>query len=429
MQMLAVGAHPDDIEIGAGALIAKSVALGLDIHLLVLTDDGADAPTRRAEAVAAAAELGLPAGRVLFAGLVDGHLRADGQTVRTVRDLVSARSISPDVVVTHTQADSHNDHVEASRIAHAAFRGQVFLHYSIHLSHEPDRFAPRVFVDVSGARLDRKNKALASHRSQSDRIGRADLAEHEEGLGRLARMARAEAFEISVQNNANGVLGKTIGFSDSLFHRLWTPIVGGGDLTLLYEAYSVPGAAIDWPTVHENAGRDRLRAAFAAGWAPASPLAEKFSNSPDAADTVRAGTVVLAGGAVSNPVVRSIYNRLSSTLWAVEYDLPRTESAYLLNRADGRRFYPEYEAGELRRDAGVVAVGPNPWADGARIVCAAGASGFGTRVGLEFLADPAERPAFADCLLDQPNTQIAFTVDAATREVDIIDVHHGGWVR
>jgi LmbE family N-acetylglucosaminyl deacetylase len=430
VRILAVGAHPDDIEIGAGALISKSVALGLDIDLLILTDDIHTAALRQSEAVRAAAELGVPGERVLFGGLLDGSLRADGETVRRIRELVAARNIDPDIVVTHSQADSHNDHVEANRIAHAVFRQRVFLHYSIHLSSELDRFAPRVFVDVSGVRLDRKNRALSMHRSQQSRIERTDLAKHEMMLGGQARLARAEGFEVSFQNNAVDVLTKTIGLSDSLFHRLWAPIVGDAGLTLLYEAYAAPGAAIDWPTVHENAGRDRLRHAFATQWAPTSPLQEKFSNSLGAADNLRRGRVVLAGGAVSNPVVRDLYNRLSGTRWAIEYDLPRTEPAYLVNRADGRRVYPEFSAEHtVRRDAGLIAVVPNPWAPDTRIVCAAGASGFATRLGLEFLADPGERPELAEEFLRHPSTQVAFSVDAGTGQLDILDIHHGGPVQ
>jgi len=428
LRILVVGSHPDDVEIGAGALVLKSVELGAEVHVLVLTDEPDSGRTRRTEAVLGARELGVPPERVLFAGLVDGHLRADRDSVRAVRELMAARGVDPDVVVTHTQADSHTDHVEANRIAHAAFRGRVFLHYSIHLSSESDRFAPRVFVEVTGDRLAAKGRALAAHGSQSDRIGKADLADHEAALGRLARLARAEAFEVGVQNNAFGILEKTVALSDSPFHRLWTPIVGEAGITLLYEAYSAPGETIDWPTVHENAGRDRLRSAFAARWTPASPLREKFSNSPDAEDLARRAPVVLAGGGVSNPVVRHLYNRLRDTLWAIEYDLPRTEPAYLLNRATGRRVYPEFADGRrLVRDAGLVAVVPNPWAPEHRIVAACGASGYATRVGLEFLADPGSRPDLAGAFLDHPSTQVAFTVDAADGRLELLDVSHGGF--
>ncbi|HEY0638321.1 MAG TPA: PIG-L deacetylase family protein [Pseudonocardiaceae bacterium] len=426
MRMLVVGSHPDDIELGAGALVAKAVSHGLHISFLILTD-GPDRATRRSEALAAAAVLGVPAGRVFFAGLADGHLRADGAAVARVRELLAQGDVDPDVVVTHSQADSHNDHVEAHRISHAVFRNRVFLHYSIHLSGELDRFAPRVFVEVSGERLTTKSEALARHRSQRVRIEKADLAEYEAAIGRLAGLERAEGFEVGFQANTNGVAGKTIALSDSPFHRFWTPVVGDGDVTLLYEAYSAPGATIDWPTIHENAGRDRLRQAFGTQWAPRPPLHEKFSNSPDAADIVRGGNVILAGGAVSNPVVRDIYNRFRDTRWAIEYDLPRAEPAYLLDRADGRRRYPEFTADRtLATDVGLLALVGNPYAPGSHVVCAAGATGFGTRVGLEFLAGPGARPGLAALFEGPPGTQVAFRVDAATGELEIIDVHHGG---
>jgi len=428
--MLVVGAHPDDIEIGAGALVAKAVDLGMHVHFLILTDDPVESAERRAEAVAGAAELGIPADRVLFAGLPDGHLRADGEAVRSVRELLAERGVEPDIVVTHSQADSHNDHVEANRVSRAVFRGRVFLHYSTHISSELDQFAPRVFVDVSGARLDAKNRALSRHCSQQVRIEKTDLVEYEKGLGALAGLDRAEGFEVGFQNNAVGLIEKTIGLSDSPFHRFWAPVIGGGptgSATLLYEAYSAPGEKIDWPTVHENAGRDRLRQAFAAQWAPSSPLQEKFSNSPDADDIARRGTVVLAGGAVSNPVVRDLYNRFRDTVWAIEYDLPRSESAYLLNRTNGRRRYPEF-AGDhgLATDVGLIALVENPYAPDSSVVCAAGATGFGTRVGLEFLADPGSRPELAELFRGRPNTQVAFAVEVAGGAVEIIDVHHEG---
>jgi LmbE family N-acetylglucosaminyl deacetylase len=427
VRMLVIGAHPDDIEIGAGALVAKAVDLGMDVHFLVLTDDPVASAERRAEAMAGAEALGVPADRLLFAGLADGSLRADGETVRSVRELLADNGVAPDIVVTHTQADSHNDHVEANRLSRAVFRGRVFLHYSIHLSGELDRFAPRVFVEVAGARSEAKHKALSMHCSQRDRIEKVDLVEYEAGLGALAGLGRAEGFEVGFQNNADGVLEKTIGLSDSPFHRFWAPVVGGArSVTLLYEAYSAPGETIDWPTVHENAGRDRLRQAFADHWAPSSPLQEKFSNSPDAADIVRRGTVVLAGGAVSNPVVRDVYNRLRGTVWAIEYDLPRSESAFLLHRPTATRRYPEFTADRgLTGDVGVLALVPNPYAPHHWVLAAAGATGFATRVGLEFLADPGSRPELAALFAGRTGVQVAFTVDAVDprHPVEIIDVH------
>jgi len=80
---LAIGAHPDDIEFGSGATLAKWAAAGCEVHLLVLTDgskgtwDGdadlhALVKHRKAEQEAAARTIGASA--VTFLDAVDGEL-------------------------------------------------------------------------------------------------------------------------------------------------------------------------------------------------------------------------------------------------------------------------------------------------------------------------------------------------------------------
>ena len=175
MQLLAIGAHPDDIEIGAAALLTKALQHGIDTHFLILTDESDCRAARRAEAVLAARSLGVPQDRVIFAGLEDGQLRVDRTSVSRVREKAGAHGLRPDLVVTHTLADSHSDHVEANRIAHASFRKCVFLHFSTYLSSERERFAPRVFIAVSGAKLERKTAALAAYSSQQNRLERSEI--------------------------------------------------------------------------------------------------------------------------------------------------------------------------------------------------------------------------------------------------------------
>ncbi|HXP20955.1 MAG TPA: PIG-L family deacetylase [Streptosporangiaceae bacterium] len=424
IRLLAIGAHPDDIEIGSAALVSKAVDSGIEVNFLILTDDGDDRDARRAEATLAAEALGVPPDHVMFAGLPDGRLRADAESVSLVREIVLARNLSPQLIVTHTLADSHNDHVEANRIAHAAFRGCIFLHYSIHLSREQDRFAPRIFVEVSGSRLDRKAKALALHNSQRARLERRDLSEYEASLGKLAQLDRAEAFEVSLQEGSAGLFDRVLALSESPFHRFWERIIDNKNITLFYEAYTAPGAPIDWPTTHENAGRDLLRQAFRDQWLPNSPLTETPSSSSTLQQILDTQSVILAGGAVSNVVVRDLYNRFRSTLWAIEYEMPRLEPAYLYNRATGVRFYPEYDSGRsVLKDFGVIARVANPYARAEHILCAAGAGGLGTRVALEFLANPGAERDIAKCFEARGNVQVAFSVKPETGKIKVLDVH------
>lgn len=201
VQILAAGAHPDDIEIGAGALVSRLAARGHDIWLLILTDDGVTGWMRRSESAAAAKILGAPEGRVLFGGLRDGYLRADGDTVTLVRRLTAG--IDPGLIITHTAADSHNDHAEADRITRAAFRRRVFWHYSVALSAEPSMFCPSVWLDVSDDEGRIKAAALAEHVTQRARLARMDLAGYEARMGARNGCGRVEAFEVTVQEGAD----------------------------------------------------------------------------------------------------------------------------------------------------------------------------------------------------------------------------------
>jgi LmbE family N-acetylglucosaminyl deacetylase len=425
VQLLAVGAHPDDIEIGAAALLTKALQHGIDAHFLILTDEDGCRAARRAEAVLAAGSLGLPPDRVLFAGLQDGRLRVDRSSVSRVREEAAARGLRPDLVVTHTLADSHNDHVEANRIAHAAFRKCVFLHFSTYLSSERERFAPRVFVAVSGPTLEKKTEALAAYGSQASRLERSDLAGYEGRLGALARLDRAEAFEVSRQDGSDGLVEEVLALSESPFHRFWARIIGGKEITLFYEAYAVPGAAIDWPSSHANTGRDRLRQAFRDQWLPSSPLRETGSGSSGVQQILESQSVILAGGAVSNLIVRDVYNRFRATVWSIDYEMPRLEPAYLCNRSTQARMYPRYDgAGVAVQDYGVLARVANPYAPGEHVVCAAGASGFGTRVALEFLADPGAQPEVMKHFETRESVQVAFCARPDAHGMEVLDVRH-----
>lgn len=106
---LAIGAHPDDVEFGCGATLARWAAAGTRIHHLICTDGSkgtwdvdADLPAlvvrRQAEQRAASIALG-GTGEVTFLGCVDGELANDPDTrLEVVRAI---RSIRPDVVVGH----------------------------------------------------------------------------------------------------------------------------------------------------------------------------------------------------------------------------------------------------------------------------------------------------------------------------------------
>ncbi|MEX5721694.1 PIG-L deacetylase family protein, partial [Geodermatophilus maliterrae] len=418
LRILAVGAHPDDIEIGAGALLHKAGAEGHEVFVLVMTDGIAGA-TRRREATAAAAALGVPPERLFFAGCTDGHLRVDATVVGRVRELTAA--VAPDVVVTHTDADSHNDHVETHRTARAAFRGSVFLHFSVHVSCEPSRFSPRVFVAVAGDRLDAKQRALDAHGSQQATIGRVDLAAYEARLGHLARLSRAEAFEVGAQTGAMHLLGEVLDLSESPFHRLWSPLVRDTDAVLLY-----PSVRDATEEAELNAGRDRLRSAFIDRWGGLRlPLREVFANGPEAVQAVRAPNLVLVGDPAANAVVRHLSPSLPGVGWLPGVDAPRS---------GGSRRRPQGLAARGRRgpgaahdveDLGVISRVDRPGPDAGTVLYVGGSTPRGTRAGLEFLADPGAVPD-VDALLSQDGSvEVVFTVGPTVDDVRVVDHRQG----
>jgi LmbE family N-acetylglucosaminyl deacetylase len=183
-RVLAIGAHPDDIEFGCGATLAKWSAAGSEICLFVLTDgskgswdpntDPAELANVRVDEQAAAARV-LGAAEVLHAGFVDGELSNGlGERERVVDAIRRAR---PTVLLTHDpwkRYRLHPDHRAAGFIvldAIVAARDPHFYPLDKLEPHRPDDVllfeADEVdhyeSADDSAAR---KVDALLAHRSQ-----------------------------------------------------------------------------------------------------------------------------------------------------------------------------------------------------------------------------------------------------------------------
>ncbi len=194
-RVLAVGAHPDDVEIGCGATLLAHAEAGDEVALLVLTDGGRGAAPRlrRAEQEAAADLLGA---RLLWGGFGDGFVPSDARAVDAVEEALAVLG-GADVVYTHALHDAHGDHVATARAVVSAARGlTTLLHYQ---SPSTLAFSPSVFVDV--ARLvTAKRRLVACHAGQVAASPSVDLdAVDTAGVywGRQSRLEAAEAFEVT----------------------------------------------------------------------------------------------------------------------------------------------------------------------------------------------------------------------------------------
>lgn len=174
LDAVAIGAHPDDVELGCGGTVALLAARGYRVGIVHLTRGEAGTrgtpEEREREARAAAQALGVEQVRFLNCG--DGRLRTGDAEEDAVIEVL--RAWRPDLVLGPTPSDRHPDHGRAHRLVRdAAFyaglarRGSGEPHRPAavfdYMQHDP--FEPSFIVDVSSTWA-AKEAALACYRSQ-----------------------------------------------------------------------------------------------------------------------------------------------------------------------------------------------------------------------------------------------------------------------
>jgi bacillithiol biosynthesis deacetylase BshB1 len=169
------GAHPDDIEIGCGGIVAKLSERGRCVVLVDLTrgelGTRGTPSTRDDEAQEAMRILGAEAR--LNLDLPDGHIGTDDSAVRRVIDAV--RQWGPALVLVPHADDRHPDHIAASDLAYrGVFLAGLAKIESEHPPHRPTQLAyypiwnapaPTFVVDVT-AEFDKKMASIDAYRSQ-----------------------------------------------------------------------------------------------------------------------------------------------------------------------------------------------------------------------------------------------------------------------
>ncbi|HXP21650.1 MAG TPA: response regulator [Streptosporangiaceae bacterium] len=156
--VLAIGAHPDDVEIGAAGTLLVHRDMGHEISILTLSGGGADS-TRAAESEAAARALGAT---LYLEDLEDSRISEGDPTISVIGQVVEV--VRPTVIYTHSVHDVHQDHRNVHRAAMVAVRevGRVFCFQTPSATVE---FRPARFVTID-EQLDRKILALQAFVSQ-----------------------------------------------------------------------------------------------------------------------------------------------------------------------------------------------------------------------------------------------------------------------
>ncbi len=195
-RVLFLGAHPDDIELGCGALIHHVVPMS-DVLCVTLSDNQKNPMLKNvvAEAYESMAVLGVPRDCVQFGPFttrVFPHARQE--ILEYFLDLRT--NFRPDVIFVHSDKDVHQDHLTMTEEALRAFRGITVLGFDVVRSSYG--FFPHFLVEVNEADVEAKVEALSRYETYRDKyyfgreLTRSILVRH----GALAEVPYAEGFDI-----------------------------------------------------------------------------------------------------------------------------------------------------------------------------------------------------------------------------------------
>jgi LmbE family N-acetylglucosaminyl deacetylase len=174
--ILAIGAHFDDVELGVGGTICRHVAEGDNVYMLVLTDsayynyDGTPVrskATAEAEGDAAAKVLGVK--KLIKLGLMTKTLQYGYELIESINEVIDNYSI--DVIYTHWDQDVHQDHSAIGRATLSAGRHvKNILMYRSNWYHTTCEFRGNYYVDITNY-MDQKVQAVLAHENEVKKFG------------------------------------------------------------------------------------------------------------------------------------------------------------------------------------------------------------------------------------------------------------------
>lgn len=195
-RVLFLGAHPDDIELGCGALIAH-LAGTVDLRCVTLSDNQKNPALSNLvdEHNKSMAVLGVTKDQIVLRDFETRNFPRDRQAILEFLYELN-REFQPDIVFTHTHSDIHQDHDVVRLEALRTFRGVSVLGYDVLRSSYG--FFPHFLVEVTETDVQKKIDALAEYSTYSEKyyfdpeIIRSTSIRH----GALAERPYAEGFDI-----------------------------------------------------------------------------------------------------------------------------------------------------------------------------------------------------------------------------------------
>jgi len=205
LNFLAIGAHPDDVELGCFGTLLEKKRQGHKVLAVALSpgayrDYTAVDIERVWENARSLLRRGPGKADYVLGNFPNGNLQQDWSTVKFVDDLIREHEI--DAIVTHHYGEAHQDHVMAQRIAVSAARrhvGSLWLwESSIYTHRNVFPFRPQLYVGVSAEAFEAKMEAL-QHYVKAGMLDRGEAEAHRHLAryrGAETREEYAEAFEV-----------------------------------------------------------------------------------------------------------------------------------------------------------------------------------------------------------------------------------------
>jgi len=193
-RVLAFGAHPDDLEVGAGGLLARLASEGAEVTLAVVSIPG-NAAVRKLEAQKGAEVLDAE----LFILYEEKQCRVEDiamhELVRRFDMIVG--DVRPDLVITHSANDLHWDHGLVNRATVSALRRtpcDLLAFLSSPEMNAQARGIGQCFADISTT-MDTKIKAISAHASQCAKLDLESSRDLARAMGRISGYEYAECYE------------------------------------------------------------------------------------------------------------------------------------------------------------------------------------------------------------------------------------------
>ena len=193
-RVLAIGAHPDDVEIGCGGIMLGHRDAGDELCILTLSSGecGGVTGTRSAEAQQASEMLGA---ELILETLEDTRISEGPETIAVITRAVER--FQPTIVYTHSLHDAHQDHRNTHRATMVSARGVPKLE-SYQSPSATIGFTPSRFVDITKA-LPEKQALISCYRSQHEKcryLSSSLIASTAEYWGRFADYSKVEPLEV-----------------------------------------------------------------------------------------------------------------------------------------------------------------------------------------------------------------------------------------